>query len=752
MSRWIRSLFTLAGCAVVAPSALAGTEYLMIPDSGTSPNRIRLFSAFDGSLINDNFIVAPVGGYPYSFGTPSEPIQVGNEIWITNQVGDSIQRFTATLNPQFIGTISGQLDNIRGHGKIGNFVYVSNDGGANGATQDSIAVYDLNGNRVDTFVVNPPVTSPFDVEEFNGDMLVPCSGTNAIHRFTTSGAFVSTFNAGDINFPQQVHVANTGPMGEQEVWAAGFSSPSGLYRYDASGTQIGYWGTPTSNLGNLRGCHALGDGQILVCRDSRVSKVNPVTGVVTEILVTSSSRLIGKFTPTDTPPTTNIFILSGTSTPAFALPEEMVTLTATVIPGTSPDSTGVVVTADLSAFGGSSSQAFVDQGGNVHTFNLTIPMGQTGGQYTIPLEIVDAQMRTNTRSISLVVINGFCEEEEPNSAKFDANDCGTIVSGGGVTGTSTGSSTTVATVASADNFLITTPPLAPGIYRHRMTILTAGTAGHSGSLRGLTQTGGIINGFTDSTLQSSATTTTPPRMNQWYGFTQGTQVYYRVTGTTNTTAPYFSVLDTTPVTPLELDEPLAPGDITISRGTGNTATIEMLVYDSNFEAIPDFNVDSATTMTRTFAVGTYYVAVSNVNTADHRPAGTGSGVVNQGVTDFPGVVMNSSTAAVANLAMRFQDSEGADIEVEASKSAAYEVVWIKMQVGTPSVPCPGDYNDDGVVDLGDLLDFLGDWNPNLGQSVTPGTNGDVNSDGVVDLADLLDFLAEWNPNLGSTCP
>ncbi|MBX3387069.1 MAG: hypothetical protein KF768_10900 [Phycisphaeraceae bacterium] len=74
-----------------------------------------------------------------------------------------------------------------------------------------------------------------------------------------------------------------------------------------------------------------------------------------------------------------------------------------------------------------------------------------------------------------------------------------------------------------------------------------------------------------------------------------------------------------------------------------------------------------------------------------------------------------------------------------------------MDLPACGASCPGDYNGDNVVDLADLLDFLGAWNPNLGQSVTPGTNGDINGDGVVDLADLLDFLGEWNPNLGQSC-
>ncbi|MBX3387043.1 MAG: hypothetical protein KF768_10770 [Phycisphaeraceae bacterium] len=742
-----RLLAGVLGAVGLCSVASAGTDYLMVIDS--TQNRIMLMDAFDGSLINNDFIVAPAGGFPYSFGTPKHAIQVGNEIWVADQINDAIYRFGATLSPAFVGVISGQLDNIRGIGVVGDRVYVSNAGSANGATANSIAVYDFAGNRVDTFSASPNA-SPFSAEPFMGDILVSdfTSGTGGgIDRFTTTGTYVGRWQMGTLSTPQQVHVANTGPMGETEVWAAAFPSTEptgGLFRYDVNGNQIGYF----SAVRSLRGCFALGDGQIMVTNGSTVQKVDPATGVATLLLSTSSSQYVGKLTPTATPPTTNPFV-TGVSDPAFADGGDMVTLTATVIPGTAPASTGVVVTADLTAFGGSASQAFVDQGGNIHTFNLSIPMAQASGAYQIPIAVNDAEMRSGAQSIAVIV--GFVGETESNSFKFDANEA-SIMPGGGVAGVSTGTATTHGDLNSADYFLLTTPPVAPGIYRHRMVIETTGTAGHVGTIRGLTQSAGVVNGFTDAALQTSTTTTSPPRMNQWYGFTGGTQLYYRVTGTTSTTSPYFSSLETTPVTPLELDEPLAPGLLVISRGTGNTTTLDMLVYDSNFMAIPDFNVDSATTMVRTFPAGTYYLAVSNVNVADDRAAGSGSGSLTQSVTDFPGVVLNTSTAAVANLNMRFQDSMGADVELPASKSAAFDVVWIKLQIGAPSIPCPGDYNDDGVVDLGDLLDFLGDWNPNLGQSVTPGTNGDVNSDGVVDLADLLDFLADWNPNLGSTCP
>lgn len=56
-------------------------------------------------------------------------------------------------------------------------------------------------------------------------------------------------------------------------------------------------------------------------------------------------------------------------------------------------------------------------------------------------------------------------------------------------------------------------------------------------------------------------------------------------------------------------------------------------------------------------------------------------------------------------------------------------------------PTDGDTNDDGIVDVSDLLNVLADW----GCSGAPGAClGDVNCDGVTNVSDLLDVLANWD--------
>src|SRR5687767_550339 len=117
-------------------------------------------------------------------------------------------------------------------------------------------------------------------------------------------------------------------------------------------------------------------------------------------------------------------------------------------------------------------------------------------------------------------------EVEPNDSKATATPILGIVDGGTITGNSTSAS-----AAGIDTFRIKTAPAALGVYRHRL-VITSAPAGHTGTLRGLNQVnvpnpGPNTAGTTDTAVQtSSATATTPPRMNQWYGFGKEEEIYY----------------------------------------------------------------------------------------------------------------------------------------------------------------------------------------------------------------------------------
>jgi predicted extracellular nuclease len=89
-------------------------------------------------------------------------------------------------------------------------------------------------------------------------------------------------------------------------------------------------------------------------------------------------------------------------------------LTVTVTPGTSPPSTGLAVTGDLTSIGGSATQTFFDDGSNgdvtigdnIFSFNATVAMATTPGVKSLPFTITDAQARMGSGSISLTVSGG----------------------------------------------------------------------------------------------------------------------------------------------------------------------------------------------------------------------------------------------------------------------------------------------------------------------------------------------------------
>ncbi len=84
-------------------------------------------------------------------------------------------------------------------------------------------------------------------------------------------------------------------------------------------------------------------------------------------------------------------------------PGQSTTLRVSVAPGQTPTSTGIAVKANLSAIGGSTSQAFNDDGGNVFSYTITIPSNQPEGSVALSATITDAQGRNGTAIISLTV-------------------------------------------------------------------------------------------------------------------------------------------------------------------------------------------------------------------------------------------------------------------------------------------------------------------------------------------------------------
>lgn len=102
----------------------------------------------------------------------------------------------------------------------------------------------------------------------------------------------------------------------------------------------------------------------------------------------------------------------GNANPNSVLPGESSTLTVAVTPGTNPSSTGLTVSADLSAIGGSASQQFFDDGlnggdtaagDNVFTHTAVVASLTSPGAKSLPFSIGDAQARTGSGSISLTV-------------------------------------------------------------------------------------------------------------------------------------------------------------------------------------------------------------------------------------------------------------------------------------------------------------------------------------------------------------
>jgi hypothetical protein len=262
MSKGILRVALIAVGGALLSATVANAQLVIMPDS--TNNRLVGFDPFNGSLVNSNM-------FGLAAGTPIHAIQVGSEIWVSEQVGDRISRWDLTGTA--LGAISGGLDNIRGMQQIGNTVYVTNAGTANGAPGAAVVSYDLNGNPLG-FFATPQASSPFGILSFGGNMLVSSSNANDdVHIYSLTGTSLGTFhNSTTLNFAEQLDYTLNG-----DIIIAGFSS-NNVVRFDTSGNVLG-----TFAASGARGVYQLGNGNILWSSGAGVFIYDVVAGTSTQV-------------------------------------------------------------------------------------------------------------------------------------------------------------------------------------------------------------------------------------------------------------------------------------------------------------------------------------------------------------------------------------------------------------------------------------------------------------------------------------
>lgn len=262
--------FGFVAVAAAGLAVSASGQNLLVPES--VGDVVYLINGQDGSVINSSFIdlgaAATAAGYTGSL-TPIEAIEVGNEIWVSDQLADRIWTFDRSGN--FTGQIGvdgagdGQLNNIRGIEVVGNTVYASigtdNTAGTvlRGVAEIDVTTRDVLGS-FNGRALND--TSYFDVVAYDGELLVSNidSGNDGIERYDTAGNFlgilVSSDGVSGIDFPQQINARGS----NGNLLVSGFSPPSGVWEFSPEGDNLGI--VAALDLGPRAG-YELGNGSII---------------------------------------------------------------------------------------------------------------------------------------------------------------------------------------------------------------------------------------------------------------------------------------------------------------------------------------------------------------------------------------------------------------------------------------------------------------------------------------------------------
>lgn len=303
MVRYV-SLLALAGASGLAHAQ----DVLLIPDSFSS--RVWMFSAADGSMINDSFITDP--GSDNGVDVFDRPIEVllaeDGSLLVTDQFSNVVSQF----NPDgsFVGVFSlggvedtNIMNNIRGghvltQGPGAGDVLVANSGAFNDlvVSQKNVKRLDsADGSEKQDFVFNRygGIRGPFDVIEYNGEVLVADEGQDKIVRYTLDGKFnerfTSSFVLPQLDFPEQMAIASNG-----NLLVCSFSSDL-ILEFDSDANLVGQYAP--GSLDRFRGIAELDNGNLLVTTSVGVFEVTRAGVVVDTEASGSGFRFVTRFTP-----------------------------------------------------------------------------------------------------------------------------------------------------------------------------------------------------------------------------------------------------------------------------------------------------------------------------------------------------------------------------------------------------------------------------------------------------------------------
>lgn len=256
------------------------TPVLLMPDSIN--NGLVVFDPMDGAVL-----FAPLFGL--AGGTPIHAITVGDEIWVSEQVGDRISRWS--WQGDFLGAIgaNGGLDNIRGMALLDGYVLVTNAGTANAAPGPALVLIGLDGTLLGHQPVATTSPSPFALLPRAQDLLVSSAQAgDDIHRYDAMLSSLGTFHdSGSLNFAQQMA---RGALGL--VLVAGFSSNNVVMLDPSSGAVMAAFPAP-----GARGVAQLTNGNILWTNNSGAHVYDPLTQTSTLVYAGGGRHLSRVLTP-----------------------------------------------------------------------------------------------------------------------------------------------------------------------------------------------------------------------------------------------------------------------------------------------------------------------------------------------------------------------------------------------------------------------------------------------------------------------